>query len=251
MSCDCTTAQLQLSAVLPTVCKNSNHLFGIQEASVTLDAFRSIYFLPSAYPDDSAVHSLLSTSQKAPISTDPAYESGRNSPTTSYAADDAINDIASTNVSRQPVPATSAPINDRSVLPEGYSTSPAVPSVTGGTTPVATAEIAVESTEVSSEQQNTTSSASMPAGRVAHSRSHSTSPSQQNVPAGTQTMTRQDVAAVHAWLSERVKLAKCGACVFGTQVFPCTRTVLLQDFMMVHLAQSDWHSVVNEQQPLK
>lgn len=161
-----------------------------------------MYFLSAPSQDDPANRCLLSTpSQQTP--NEPSLSTDRNI------------------VSAHPIPASSAPLNDRSVLPNGFSTTPAVPHAAG--TPVATSDSPEGTGGVLEANAVHAAAASMPAARVSNSGSHT----QLNVPAGMQTLTQQDVAAVHAWLSERLRFAKCGLCVAHPQVIPWPYTVFL------------------------
>lgn len=198
----------------------------MQEASETLDAFQSMYFLPSA--DDPATRSLLISSQEAvalakkgcPSDTNNKNNNSSIRRTNSTVASE---DCSSNTVGRFPVPGCSAPMNDRSVLPAGFSTTPAVPNATAtatlgaeaqstGDAQGAAAAAAAISTAVIPSQASTTKASG--SGSAVSAKSAS----QHNAPVDIQTLTQQDTVAVHAWLRERLALAQYGVHASTQQV---------------------------------
>ena len=188
----------------------------MQEASATLDAFHNMYFLPVASPGHPSPEMLLT----APIQIPP----------------DAPSSVAHGNmlseVSRHPVPVCAVPLNDHSVLPEGFSTTPAVLN-TAGAPGGAASEVPGDAPGGSLEQAGPAAPpaaaavcASVPVRRV--SQTGSQGKPQPSAPAGAQAVSQQDIAAVHAWLTEKVSMARCGLCVSSAKVCPLA-VVLRED----------------------
>ena len=181
----------------------------MQEASLTLNAFHSMYFLPGTSSGASAGGASPQALLAAPLQAPP--------------------DPASANrmASKRPVPGCAAPLNDASVLPKGFSTTPAVPNA--AVTSPATGEAPGDEPGGPPEQPGPTgaptSSAAVAAGGSTSVPVRRASQAQgPSAPPGAQTISQQDIAAVHAWLAEKVNLAMVRACVSRGKV--CFRAEL-------------------------